>query len=107
MNTVLTIGEDSLVNEMFMNKGWLVWDTDFNYPTNLDLICFTGGEDVTPSLYGEVKHPLTYNNPERDKHEVEYFNQFIGIPKVGICRGGQFLNVMSGGKLHQHILGHT
>ena len=26
---------------------------------------------------------------------------------AGICRGGQFLNVMNGGSMHQHIEGHT
>lgn len=25
---------------------------------------------------------------------------------VGICRGAQLLNVMNGGKLHQHVTGH-
>ena len=28
------------------------------------------------------------------------------IPMVGICRGGQFLNVMSGGEMYQHVEKH-
>jgi gamma-glutamyl-gamma-aminobutyrate hydrolase PuuD len=29
-----------------------------------------------------------------------------GIPMVGVCRGAQFLHVMNGGKLFQHVDGH-
>lgn len=74
-----------------------------------DLVCFTGGEDVTPSLYGCYQHDQTWNNPARDKQEQAIFNQCIDLhkPMVGICRGGQFLNVMSGGSMYQHVTGHT
>ena len=74
-----------------------------------DLVCFTGGEDVTPALYGATKHPKTYNSALRDAREEEAFKicKELGIPMVGICRGGQFLNVMSGGTMYQHVTGHT
>lgn len=74
-----------------------------------DLCVFTGGEDVTPSYYGEKKHPNTYNNQARDLVERSIFNICITreIPMVGICRGGQFLNVMSGGKMFQHVSLHA
>ena len=73
-----------------------------------DLICFTGGEDVTPSLYGDAAHPWTGNNPQRDAYENQIFKEALalGIPCVGICRGAQFLNVMSGGRMYQHVTEH-
>lgn len=87
---------------------------DFTVITSLhdelpDLVCFTGGEDVSPSLYGEAKHPQTYSCEFRDNHEAKLFTQFLeaNIPMVGICRGGQFLNVMNGGKMYQHVNMHA
>lgn len=72
------------------------------------LVVFTGGEDVTPDIYGEIKHPKTYCNPARDKKEKEFFDKAVKlkIPIVGICRGSQFICANSGGKLVQHITGH-
>lgn len=74
-----------------------------------EVVFFTGGEDVSPSLYGCEKHPLTFNNSLRDKREVKVFNKID--PKkqvcVGICRGSQFLCVMNGGLLVQHCEGHA
>jgi carbamoylphosphate synthase small subunit len=29
------------------------------------------------------------------------------VNKAGICRGGQLLNIMNGGKMYQHVDGHT
>lgn len=74
-----------------------------------NLVCFTGGADVTPDLYGDKKHPLTGNDVYRDEKEKRLFLDCIehGIPMVGICRGGQFLNVMSGGRMYQHVTDHT
>lgn len=71
-----------------------------------DLLCFTGGEDVTPELYGDQAHHTTFNNPRRDAIEKEVFNRFMELPKVGICRGGQFLNVMNGGRMYQDVSNH-
>ena len=61
-----------------------------------DIVMFTGGEDVTPALYGAKAHPATYCDPERDEYETEMFkkvrsDQFV----IGICRGSQFLCVMN------------
>ena len=69
-----------------------------------DLVMFTGGEDVTPSLYKEAQHPLTGNNMFRDLSEEAEFKkaQRLGKKMLGICRGSQFLCVMAGGKLVQH-----
>ena len=72
-----------------------------------DIVMFTGGEDVTPALYGAKAHPATYCDPERDEYETEMFkkirpDQFV----VSICRGSQFVCVMNGGKLVQDVTGH-
>lgn len=69
-----------------------------------DLVVFTGGEDVSPSLYNETPHPTTFSNMKRDLAEVKIFEkaQSLGKHIIGICRGSQFLCVMNGGKLVQH-----
>ncbi len=74
-----------------------------------DFVLFTGGEDVTPELYGERALAKTHSNRHRDDYEVDVYNRCKEAkkPMVGICRGGQFLNVMNGGKLWQHVVGHT
>ncbi len=69
-----------------------------------DIVLFTGGEDVTPSLYGKRSHHTTANNRMRDAEEVAEFRSAVemGKPMLGICRGAQFLCVMAGGQLVQH-----
>lgn len=78
------------------------------YKENADIACFTGGADVSPSLYGDKQHKHTGPNPARDQEEMELFHYFKekGVPLVGVCRGGQFLNVMSGGRMYQHVSSH-
>ena len=68
-----------------------------------DLVLFTGGEDVDPSLYKEKKHPTTSSNLTRDIYETGLFKKalFLNKKMLGICRGSQFLCVMAGGKLIQ------
>lgn len=90
---------------MFSNAGW-----DFAKDIlSADLVQFTGGEDVTPQLYGEAKHPYTGWNFERDLWEAGFFAvaKRMGTPMAGICRGGQLLNVMSGGRMFQHVDKHA
>jgi GMP synthase-like glutamine amidotransferase len=73
------------------------------------LICFTGGADVSPNMYGDKAHRYTQNDEWRDAKEERLFAEARAhnIPMVGICRGGQFLNVMSGGRMYQHVEKHT
>lgn len=74
-----------------------------------DVVLFTGGEDVNPEMYGEVCMPKTHFNRLRDEKEKVIYEEALRreIPMVGICRGGQFLNVMNGGKLWQHVNNHA
>lgn len=103
---VCVVGYDMSVPRMFEKRGFSV---NHQVHKDVDLICFTGGEDVSPCLYGEKQHPATYHNLQRDFKEIPYFEYGLNnsIPMVGICRGGQFLNVMSGGKMYQDVDGHA
>ena len=70
-----------------------------------DFILFDGGADVSPKLYKEKQHPQTEINFARDLLEKSIYLQFLNkhTKYLGICRGNQFLNVMSGGTLIQHL----
>lgn len=105
MRKVHIVGRDYSIANMFLKQGWEVVDY---IDKNIDLIQFTGGEDVDPSYYGQTKHPRTYSNPKRDAYEANIFNEWKGeVPMAGICRGGQFLNVMNGGSMWQHVDNHA
>lgn len=108
------VGQNSLIARMFLNDGWSVWENIDNERdsskdlSSIDILVFTGGEDVSPELYGE-ENIASGNNSKRDQHEMEvYFDALaVDIPMVGICRGGQFLNVMNGGGMWQHVTDHA
>ncbi len=93
----------SFIGAEIQDPEWLDGD-----PQSIALVVFTGGSDVQPSLYGENTNPRCHCKPQRDAQEVEVFKKALahGIPMFGICRGAQFLCVMSGGKLVQHTTGH-
>ena len=81
----------------------LVFDYD-----EADVILFTGGEDVDPSVYNEPKGKYTHSYLPRDLHEmtIAAFAKAKRIPMIGVCRGSQFLCALAGGSLVQHITGH-
>lgn len=75
-----------------------------------DVVVFMGGVDVDPLLYGERALRFTQNpSHARDKYEAECFHYCVQNKKImfGICRGAQFLHVMNGGKLWQHVNNHA
>lgn len=74
-----------------------------------DIVCFTGGSDVTPALYGEKPLAETYFDTKRDNVEAYIYGEALALkkPMVGICRGGQFLNVMNDGKMWQDVNNHA
>lgn len=100
---VHVVGGDHLIEKMFHKRNWAIYRQDTN--SEPDLVVFTGGEDVTPSLYQEA-NVASYCDWVRDTFEIDEFNNFPTTPKAGICRGGQFLNVMSGGKMYQDTDNH-
>lgn len=87
---------------MFSRRGYKTTD-------NLgaaNVIVFTGGADISPTLYGEPVMASTGCMPQRDKVEVDFYKKYPGKPFIGICRGAQLLNVLNGGKLYQHVNNH-
>ena len=100
---VLPGDNEQMTIEMFTRQGYSVVDTI----AQADIICFTGGADVNPELYDEQALPLTSFNEERDYVDTQYYHESGYKFKIGICRGGQFLNVMNGGKMWQHVDNHT
>jgi len=104
---VLVVAGDgaSMVKQMFESQSWLLT----NDIDEADLVQFVGGADVDPGMYGQRRHPTTFSDVGRDAREEEIYNMALdrGIPMAGICRGGQFLNVMNGGKMHQDVDGHN
>lgn len=75
---------------------------------DFDVIMMTGGADLSPSLYGEKIIPGTSINAARDLKEVGFISKKGSKrPKVGICRGGQLLNVLSGGRMWQDVDNHA
>ena len=82
----------------------------FTTPEEFKLILFSGGEDVNPALYGhESPDGLCYYGEKRDALDIKSFKHALknNIKMVGICRGLQFLNVMSGGTMMHHINHHS
>jgi len=97
--------EGALIAEMFSRARCSRADD----PLEADLVIFGGGSDVNPALYGEAPHSKTDFNTERDARDIDLWQICIEnrIPMFGICRGAQFLHVMNGGKLYQHLDGHV
>ena len=89
---------------MFKEQGWEVVAS----PDEADLLQFTGGEDVSPYLYHQGVHNTTYASGIRDEREQYIFQKYVGkVPMAGICRGGQFLNVMNKGSIYQDVDNHA
>jgi len=89
---------------MFTKRGWTVVED----MEKADLVQFVGGEDVMPSLYEHHAHPTTHYNIARDRKEKLIYLLALKnkLPIAGICRGGQFVNVMNGGSMWQNVGGH-
>ena len=105
LKLVIADGSEAKEYVNFLNERFNV--TVVNSGEECDLVLFTGGEDVNPVYYYQNVGSRTYCNENRDKIERETYRRYKNIPKLGICRGAQFLTVMSNGKLIQHTTGHT
>lgn len=76
---------------------------------NADLVFFTGGSDVTPSVYGDQKYRTTYCDEKRDEYETSVYKEALAkkLPMIGVCRGNQFLTAMQPrGFIIQDVTGH-
>lgn len=107
--------DDHRYQSMFVRNGYTVVfngvPLDPREIGDCDIVCFTGGEDVDPSLYGQ-ENISSFVNKKRDEVEVSIFKSLSSRgpqppSMVGICRGGQLLNVLTGGKMIQHVRGHS
>lgn len=98
-NPYLTIGDVNVMPHQYVQPTDVQW---------ADIVLFTGGEDVSPEMYDEYPHEFTRSNWQRDMMEQDIFTwaSEMGKHMAGICRGSQFLNVMAGGKMHQHVNKH-
>jgi gamma-glutamyl-gamma-aminobutyrate hydrolase PuuD len=79
--------------------------------TKDDVLLLHGGADISPSLYGHVKHRMTYADEvpsQRDVIEWSFIQRAkeLNIPIIGICRGAQMLCAAAGGYLIQHVDNH-
>ena len=71
-----------------------------------DGFLLTGGQDVSPELYGEKIMPECGQiNSERDEMERILIEKVFEMdkPMLGICRGIQILNAVLGGTLYQDL----
>jgi gamma-glutamyl-gamma-aminobutyrate hydrolase PuuD len=103
MRNVYLSTADSDMIQMFLDNKWGI----ALKPEAADLICFTGGADVSPFLYGERPHSTTHFSAARDNKEVSLWKSLPPkTPKVGICRGAQLGNVLCGGTLWQNVDNH-
>jgi putative glutamine amidotransferase len=72
-----------------------------------DGFLFTGGHDVSPSVYKEKELPMCGDIcSDRDKMEAILFEEAVserGKPAFGICRGIQLFNAVLGGTLYQDL----
>lgn len=76
------------------------------YVSHIDKLLLTGGQDVTPALYGEEPHPkLGQTDILRDNWELALIEEALKQhkPIFAVCRGMQLMNVYFGGTLHQDL----
>lgn len=74
--------------------------------SRVDGLLLTGGQDISPLLYGEEPHlKLGRTYPARDAFEIELIKEAYRQhkPIFAVCRGLQILNVALGGTLYQDI----
>jgi putative glutamine amidotransferase len=74
--------------------------------SGVDGLMLTGGDDVTPTRYGETPHATTVEaEAGRDEFEIGLVHAARArrLPLFAICRGIQVLNVACGGTLVQDI----
>lgn len=100
------VGTDSAVTSIFFEREY----RNVSRIHHANIVVFTGGADISPSLYKEKPIPKTYPSLTRDNQDLKAWDNVKNnrnIFKVGICRGGQLLNVLCGGSMWQHVNNHS
>lgn len=95
------------IKAMLQRKGHTVHTGVFK--DNTDIVVFSGGADVSPFYYGERRLKATTCALARDLNDAKMYREARdkGLACIGICRGAQFLHVMNGGSLWQHVDKHA
>ncbi len=111
MAKVYIVGNDAGVTQLFRDRNHEVLNISNPLETaellpDPELVVFTGGSDVWPGLYGK-KNTHSSCDVRRDLEEVLWYHRFYHVRKLGICRGGQFLNVCNGGSMEQDAPHHA
>lgn len=103
--TLVLVGTDTNVRSVFEDRGYNIKSIlNLKDPNLYDGVIFTGGADISPYLYGQGLHPRTHPDYSRDLREMAILRAIPRWkPKIGICRGGQLLNVYSGGDMIQDV----
>lgn len=88
-NPVLLTPSTDMLEIASMLNGWLI----------------PGGDDIDARWFGQDNHPKTkLVDPARFEAERRLYDLIVpDLPILGICYGCQFLGVMSGGTLDQHL----
>ena len=70
-----------------------------------ELVLAEGGSDVSSKYYEEESGRFSHHNEVRDAHEYAVLTKAIELSKpiFGTCKGAQWLSVLAGGKLVQHL----
>ena len=70
-----------------------------------DGVLLIGGKDYDPRSYGEAPHPETALTRKRPEFDLFFAKAALrrDLPILGICAGCQLLNIVTGGKLIQHL----
>lgn len=90
--------------------GYTSWIHDKKLVDNIqdaDVVVFTGGQDINPSIYGCEKHDTTYYTKSRDDFELAAYAQ-VRPDQVcyGACRGAQLGAALNGCILVQDVENH-
>ena len=78
------------------------------YAEKMQGLLLVEGEDIEPSRYQAEKANFRYlekTNPLKDEIEIRLLRRALRqrLPILGICRGAQLLNVVSGGTLYGDV----
>lgn len=105
--SVYIVGNDVPIRDMFYNRGFSI----VNSEVAANIVVYGGGADLNPELYGQRMGPkmkpimMDYVADARDLASFKRVNN--KQMKIGICRGGQFLNIMNEGIMIQHVNNHV
>lgn len=104
------IGSTYYDDAYFADNNKHVIITDVDLVDDCDLVILWGGEDISPTIYGEQGGHYTHKTApnKRDIFELAVMKRAVeqNIPILGVCRGMQLMVAANGGKLWQHVDGH-